>query len=322
MSGFTIIAAALPLLFGLVIAGMAISDRRQTMLHRQIHHSIGTYFASAAASNLPLDSATRENMLPVLRWLPLTLTKKFQIAVGATGDRIALWHLLLAAGVSGALIFLLTERVLSLSLIYCVPIALAATLAAPVVLLRAAQARFRKVFLNSFPDALDLMVRAVRAGLPLADAVETIGVEIPGPVGAEFRRVRDGMTIGLEFEEALQRVAERVRAIEFRFFNVALSLQRRTGGNLAETLENLSLTIRQRKEMALKAKALMSESLASAWLIGLLPFLSGGAIYVLNPGYIQVLFDDPRGQTILGIAMVTLAIGAFIIRTMIKGAMR
>jgi len=240
----------------------------------------------------------------------------------ATGNRIVLWHLFLAGGVSGALVYLLFGRILSFSPMFSLVLAVAIAIAAAAALLRAAKARFQKIFLHAFPDALDLMVRAVRAGLPLADAIETIGVEISGPVGAEFRRIRDGVTIGLELERALECAAARIQAMEFRFFIVALSLQRRTGGNLAETLDNLSSTIRQRKEMGLKARALMSESVASAWLIGLLPFVAGTAIYYLNASYIQLLFSDPRGQTILGMAIGTLGVGVFIIRTMIRGAAR
>lgn len=323
MTGIMVMAVALPVVFGLAIVAVSIADRRQALLQQQIRNSIGIYAAPEAASSAPsLDAGIQENVQTLLRWLPTSLTKRLQLALGATGDRIAPWHFFLASGVSGALIFILVSRLLSLSWVLSVAITAAAVIVAPVALFRAAKARFQKAFLHSFPDGLDLMVRAVRAGLPLADAIETIGMEIGGPVGAEFRRVRDGVTIGVELEQALQSAAVRVQATEFRFFIVALSLQRRTGGNLAETLENLSSTIRQRKEMGLKASALMSEPVASAWLIGLLPFVAGTGIYFLNANYMQLLFNDPRGQTILGMAAATLGVGVFIIRTMIKGAVR
>jgi len=322
MNGILIIAAALPVLFGVAIAASSIADRRRTLLRQRISHSIGMYTAPAVtALNLPLDAA-KENLSPALRWLPLSVAKQIEVALGATGDRITVRHLLLTGSVAGALVLFLIERLLSPSPILALPMAAAAALAAPFALVRHAQGRFQTIFLNAFPDALDLIVRAVRAGLPLADAIETVGEEISGPVGAEFRNVHDGVTIGLELEQELIRAAERIRAVEFRFFIVALSLQRRTGGNLAETLENLSLTIRRRKEMWLKARAVMSESRASAWLIGLMPFISGGAIYFLSPNYMQMLLADPRGKMILGAALLSVATGAFIMRTMIKGAMR
>lgn len=323
MTGITVIAIALPLVLGLAIIAVSMADRRQALLQQKISDSIGIYVAPAAIASGPsLDSGSKEDGGLVARWLPSSLANRLQQALGATGDRVALWHFVLAGSVSGALIFVLVSRLLALSPIYSVAITVAAVIAVPVFLFRGAKERFQKAFLHAFPDGLDLMVRAVRAGLPLADAIESIGSEIGGPVGSEFRRVRNGMTIGLELEQALQGAAVRVQALEFRFFIVALSLQRRTGGNLAETLENLSSTLRQRKEMGLKAKALMSEAVASSWLIGLLPFIAGTAIYFLNPDYMQLLFTTPRGQTILGMAATTLGIGVFIIRTLIKGATR
>src|SRR5262249_54523703 len=127
---------------------------------------------------------------------------------------------------------------------------------APAMLLKIAQSRYQRQFLDVFPDALDLIVRAVRAGLPAPEAIELATREIRPPVGVEFQRMLDEMRIGTEMEEALQHAADRIRVPDFRFFVVSLLLQRQTGGGIAEMLSNLSSIIRQRKALRQKARAL------------------------------------------------------------------
>src|SRR5262249_34473680 len=145
------------------------------------------------------------------------------------------------------------------------------------------QSRFRNQFVDGFPDALDLMGRAVKAGLPVLDSMELAAREMPPPVGSELQRTIGEMRVGVDVDEAMQHTADRIRVPDFRFFAVALKLQRRTGGGLAETLANLSRIIRRRKEIRLKARALSSESKSSAVVLALLPFVVGGIMYLLSP---------------------------------------
>jgi tight adherence protein B len=198
----------------------------------------------------------------------------------------------------------------------------AAVVAAPAVLLHVFQSRYQNKFLDPFPDALDLMCRAVRAGLPVFEAMEVASREIVAPVGTELERTIEEMRIGVDIDEALQHTADRIRVPDFRFFVVALTLQRRTGGGLAETLTNLSGIIRRRKEIRVKTRALTAESKASAVVLGVLPFAVGALLFFLNPGLMSVLFDDPRGRFMLGMALLSLAIGiavmAFIIRKTLR----
>lgn len=322
MTSVLIIAAALPLLFGVALVASVFLERRQAGLRQRIGHSIGVYAADLGetAGTLRLDA--RRKAEGVLSWLPESLGKRIESALGATGDRVTPFHLVIAGAVGAILAELLASVLLGLQGLLALVLTVAGAIALPYAVVKFMQAKFQAGFLQSFPDALDLIVRAVRAGLPVADAVENVGNEVTGPVGTEFRQVHQGMTIGIELEQELLRTAERVRLIEFRFFIVALALQKRTGGNLAETLENLSLTIRRRREMWLKARAMMSEARASAWLIAILPFVGGGAIYFINPSYIRMLFVDPRGRILLGAAILLLAGGVFIMRTMIKRSMR
>src|SRR6202030_1817355 len=148
-----------------------------------------------------------------------------------------------------------------------------AAVVAPVVLLRVAQSRYQNLFLDVFPDALDLIGRGVKAGLPVNEALRVAGHEIADPVGSELRRAVDQVQIGVQMIDALQETADRVRVADFRFLVVALSLQSKTGGSLAETLANLSKVIRARKALRLKARALSSEAKASAAVLAVLPFV-------------------------------------------------
>jgi tight adherence protein B len=200
--------------------------------------------------------------------------------------------------------------------------AVAASIGAPVFALRVAQSKFRAKFLDQFPDALDIIVRAVRSGLPVLEAMTVAAQELPGPVGDEFQRALNEMRIGVEMEEALQRMAERIRVPDFRFYAVSLALQRRTGGGLANTLTNLSGVIRGRKEVRLKAGALSAETKASVIVLAILPFVVCGGLYLLNPEFMSVLFFDPRGRFMIGLAFLSLAVGVVTMILMVKRSLR
>jgi tight adherence protein B len=197
-----------------------------------------------------------------------------------------------------------------------------AGLEATAQLLRLAQSRYQNRFLDPFPDALDLIGRAVKAGLPVLDAMEVAAREMSAPVGSELQRTLDEMHVGVDIDEALQHTADRIRVPDFRFFTVALKLQRRTGGSLAETLANLSRTIRRRKEIRLKARALTSESKSSAAVLALLPLAVGGILFLINRPLILTLFIDPRGRFMLGMAFLSLITGIVVMGVIIKKSLR
>jgi tight adherence protein B len=173
-------------------------------------------------------------------------------------------------------------------------------------------------FTKNFPDAIELLVRGLRSGLPITETLGVVASEIPGPVGAEFRQVSDKMKIGRTMDTALQETADRLGTPEFQFFVITLQIQRETGGNLAETLSNLAEVLRKRMQMKLKIKAMSSESKASAYIIGALPFIVFFLIYQINYAYMSQFFTDPRLiWTGLG-GMVWMGIGAFVMRQMIN----
>ena len=173
-------------------------------------------------------------------------------------------------------------------------------------------------FTAKFPDAIELLVRGLRSGLPVTETMQVVGNEVEGPVGEEFRMVSDKMKIGKSMDAALQDTADRLGTPEFQFFVITIAIQRETGGNLAETLANLATVLRQRSQMKLKIKAMSSESKASAYIVGALPFIVFAMIWVINQGYMQNFFVDPR-LIITGIGgLVWMGIGVFIMAKMVS----
>lgn len=172
-------------------------------------------------------------------------------------------------------------------------------------------------FNAKFPDAIELLVRGLRSGLPVTETMAVVAQEVPDPVGAEFRTVVDKMKIGRTMDVALQDTAERLGTPEFQFFCITLAIQRETGGNLAETLGNLADVLRKRGQMKLKIRAMSSESKASAYIIGALPFIVFAMIWVINGGYMQKFFIDERLMVAGGGGLIWMGIGAFIMAKMI-----
>lgn len=180
-----------------------------------------------------------------------------------------------------------------------------------------AKSRTRK-FTEAFSDAIDIIVRGVKSGLPLNDCLRIIGQESPEPLAGEFRMLIENVAMGVPMDAALDRMHERMPTNELRFFAIVLSIQQKTGGNLAEALGNLSAVLRSRKMMKEKIKALSAEAVASALIIGALPPGVVVLISVTSPAYMQPLFTDPRGHLMLLAAGIWMSIGVFVMRKMIN----
>jgi tight adherence protein B len=173
-------------------------------------------------------------------------------------------------------------------------------------------------FNSNFPDAIELMVRGLRSGLPITETLGIVAGEISGPVGVEFRAVADKMKIGRTMEAALQETSDRLGTAEFQFFVITLAIQRETGGNLAETLSNLADVLRKRGQMKLKIRAMSSESKASAYIVGSLPFIVFGLVTMVNPGYMGGFFEDQR-LIVAGLGgLCWMSIGVFIMAKMVS----
>lgn len=216
-------------------------------------------------------------------------------------------------GVLGALWLLL-----DLPLLADAAIALLLAVGVPHLLVGHLIKRRTKRFLSLLPEALDLIVRGIRSGLPATEAMNTIGAEIADPVGAEFRQVVDQVKIGIGLDAAMWGAARRLQIAEFNFLVISLAIQQETGGNLAEILEKLSDMVRRREQMRLKVKAMSSEARASAMIIGSLPFIMAGVINFVNPTYMSGLFDDPRGWVMIGMGFGSLGFGLLIMAKMVR----
>jgi len=181
-----------------------------------------------------------------------------------------------------------------------------------------AEQRRKSALLGQFPDTLSMIVRSVRVGIPVLEAMRAVSRELPEPTGPEFTRLIDQVTIGVAIDEAVMEMARRCGIPEYRFFATALSLQNQTGGGLSETLEGLADVIRKRVALAAKGKALASEARTSAGVLTALPIVTGVGMYFINPKYISMLFDDPTGHTLLAFGVLSLCTGVGTIRTIIR----
>ena len=177
--------------------------------------------------------------------------------------------------------------------------------------------RFKK-FLAEFPGAVDIIIRGVKAGLPLTQCVAIIAAESPEPVRSEFRRILESQSIGMSVGESCDRMAESMPVAEANFFSIVVNLQQKSGGNLSEALGNLSRVLRDRKKMRLKVNAMSAEAKASAGIIGFLPFAVCGLVYVSSPEYLSLLFTHMTGRIVLGVSAVWMIIGVLVMRKMIQ----
>jgi tight adherence protein B len=169
-----------------------------------------------------------------------------------------------------------------------------------------------------FPEAIGLMVRSIKSGLPVTESFQIVSNEIPDPVGNEFRQISDQIRLGQQVDKVMWDAANRVGTPELKFLVVTLSVQRETGGNLAETLENLDNILRRRRQMRLKIRAMSSEARASAMIVGALPFLMMGLLSAINWEYISLLFTHPTGHTQLTIAGGMMMTGIFIMAKLVR----
>jgi tight adherence protein B len=178
--------------------------------------------------------------------------------------------------------------------------------------------RRKNVFLNDFADAIDVMVRGLKAGLPVSEAIKIIASESSPPVGPEFQEVAEGQRIGISIDQGIERMAERMPLAEVNFLAIVMAIQAKTGGNLSEALSNLSRVLRDRKKMKQKIKAVSQEAKSSAMIIGALPFCIAGILSVASPNYLDPMFDTEMGNMMLVGCAICMSIGILIMRQMIN----
>lgn len=179
------------------------------------------------------------------------------------------------------------------------------------------KARFKR-FSAEFPNAVDVIVRGLKAGLPMADCLRVIATEAQDPVKSEFVAIAQDQTLGIPIDEAVQKMWERVPLSEANFFAIVITIQSRTGGSLSEALGNLSKVLRERKKMKGKIRAMSAEAKSSAGIIGALPFFVAGAVYLTSPDYMSLLFTTLTGKIVLAGCALWMSIGTLVMRKMIN----
>lgn len=224
---------------------------------------------------------------------------------------------LLISAAIGAVFFVL-GLLLGQNLVVAAAIAFAGAFGVPRWLLAYLKKKRETRFLDAFPDAVDVVVRGVKAGLPLLDCMKMIAVEAPEPLKSEFRTIIETQAIGIPLGEACGKLYERTPVPEANFFAIVVSIQQKAGGNLSEALGNLSRVLRDRKKMKAKIKAMSQEAKASAGIIGALPIAVMMLVYITSPAYISLLFSEPLGRVMLAGCAIWMGIGVLVMKKMIN----
>jgi tight adherence protein B len=244
--------------------------------------------------------------------------KNLRDRLAMTGRKIALGQYVLSMVITALVAYVGIELLCGFKFLVTTAFAVALGLFLPHFIVGRMITRRLNRFTILFPEAIDLIVRGLKSGLPVPESIKIVGSEMPDPIGVEFRRIGDSFGLGVTLEQALTAAARRIDTAEFKFFVISLSVQRETGGNLTETLENLSNILRRRKQMKLKIRAMSSEARASAYIIGALPFIMFGLLIWMNPEYAMMLIKDSRGQIMLGAAITSLLGGILVMIKMAK----
>jgi len=298
----------------LVLAAMFLSNDDERQLNKRITRVKSPNGSASAASSqsVSIRRVTRDSSIEAIDFLIKRLVpqpEKLRNRLASAGLKPALGpYLMICAGLCvvtgvGMLFVPMVPK------IACLPIGLLIGFGLPHAVVGILVSRRRNKFIALFPDAIDLMVRGLKSGLPITESIKVASEEIDDPVGYEFRQVVDSLKMGTNLDEALNEMNKRLDIQEFNFLTVAMTIQAETGGNLAETLENLGEVLRMRRHLKLKIKALSSEAKASAYIIGSLPFVMAGLIYLTNPGYITKLIIDPRGHVMIAMGLCSFAVG-------------
>lgn len=208
--------------------------------------------------------------------------------------------------------------VLQVPLLFALVFGVASGYLLPKMYLGFKRKRFQNAFLDELPNAVEAIVRGVKSGLPLNDSMRVIAKEVKEPVRSEFQRVLDQQAVGKSMSEAIQILFERVPLPEVNFFVVVITVQQQAGGSLSEALGNLARVLRNRKKMKQKVKAMSSEAKASAGIVGSLPFIVAILVTLTTPTYLMPLIETPIGMLWLGIAVVLMGTGIFVMNRMVQ----
>lgn len=243
----------------------------------------------------------------------VTLSQRISQAGLDIGDQ----HFIIGSVVLG-LVFSIGPFLMGASLIACLGFGIAAGFGLPRWILGFLKKRRERKFIEALPDAVDIIVRGIKAGLPLFDSIKVVVSDAPEPLRSEFRAIVDTQSIGMPLGEACQKLYERMPLPEANFFGIVIAIQTKTGGNLSEALANLSKVLRDRKKMRAKIQAMSMEAKASAAIIGALPPIVMVMVYILSPDYISLLWTHPTGRLMMAGCMVWMTAGILVMKKMIN----
>lgn len=286
---------------------------------RKIEQRLQVLAAGAAAN--PEASILKQRMLsgvPRLQRLVLSLPRVHGLdrMIEQSGMRITVTRLIVAS-LGLPLLPLAAGLALPVPLLGVVAAALVMALLPLLYVMSRRAKRLARVD-RQLPDALDLICRALRAGHAFSAGLQMVGEEMADPIGSEFRMTHEEINFGVSLQQALMNLAARIPSTDVRYFVIAVLIQRDSGGNLTEVLGNLSALIRERFKLFEKVRVLAAEGRLSAWILGLLPFALAGVINVINPSFMQVLWTDPWGMRMIGMALTCEALGVLWMRQIIR----
>lgn len=241
----------------------------------------------------------------------------FNVPLAEAGLSISQQEFWLFSAVCGVF-FTLVVKVMGASTFVVAMVAITSFLGIPRLALKLKIRHRQKQFMEEFADALESMMRLLKAGMPVGESIKMVAREFTGPMGEEMGTIYDQQKIGVPLPEAVLAASKRMPLTEMQMFATAIAIQTQTGSSLSEVLQNLANVIRSRFALKRKVQALSSEAKASAGIIGALPILVATGLYFVNPAYIELLFTDPTGKFLMGCAVAWMCVGVLVMRQMIN----
>jgi len=244
----------------------------------------------------------------------ISMRRRLDMAGFANASVKSFWIVSGAVGLLVGLVLFVTGQ----ALLVVAMAAFASGLGLPRWVLGFMKNRREKKFTNEFANAIDVVVRSVRSGLPTNEALKIVARDSPEPVRGEFSKLVEGLKVGVTLEQGCRRMYESMPTPEVSFFGIVMTIQQKSGGNLSEALSNLAGVLRDRKRLQGKIKAMSSEAKASAMIIGSLPVVVMGIVYLTTPSYIKLLFTERTGNLMLAVCVFWMSVGIFVMRKMIN----
>jgi len=314
--GIAVVVLVLMAFFGFIVFSGQANRKAKNRIGRVQHRPPENSKIEAKAKKMRLTKVDSKADTLASSLIPKPENMKDKLS--KTGTEMSMGTFLTACGATAVACMALFKLFLGMPMLAAILGGFGCGLLLPYFYIGILVGRRKKKFIKYFPDAIDVMVRGIKSGLPITEAFQVVGREMDGPVGEEFTKICDQIAFGKPLDEALWDTAKRIDVPEYRFFAITVSIQRETGGNLAETLGNLSDVLRKRGQVKLKVKAYSSEARASAYIIGSLPFMMFGIIYTINPEYVMQLLTDERGWMLLAAGGVSQGLGVGTMMKMVR----